>query len=143
MPINVIAIIPTTTRDAVKALIDAGETPQELSGVSMQAGRFKDFTRGPVTFTAVDFILDDESEIDSKMAAYPDAEIIGAWEFETGLQLGTSLEEGEIVGTPTYPLHIDISKLFKTRKILDEFGAEIGSIQEGFHKMLGQADRSM
>ena len=74
-------------------------------------GLFKTFTAGGKTYKLFSLYLDDgksAKDLFDKLAAnFPqDFAIVGVWKTDTGLQVGTSYdEEGNIVGTPTYPIH--------------------------------------
>ncbi len=48
--------------------------------------------------------------------------ILGAWEYDSGLQYGTELDEGVIIGTPTYPLNSRLLEFMPTIKVYDHTG---------------------
>lgn len=121
--INLTLIIPTTIRDAVKALRDNGESPANLSKVLQMVGSKdvnREFPRGDKTFTTIYAVVEDV-DLEDVLASYPDSEVIEARVHETGLHYGQSFdvtydtETGEetktIVGVRAYPAHSDHIKI--------------------------------
>lgn len=130
--INLTLIIPTTVRDAVKALRDAGESPANLSKVLQltNAGSLnREFTRGAKTFTTV-YAVVEEDNLAEVLTGYPDAEVIEARVYETGLhygQLPDLVEDGEIKtikGNRIYPAHADHLDICPDIITRDEDGIE-------------------
>ena len=101
MSIVVTTIISTAARDAIKQAVADGNTPTVIADKARaQAGgsQYRGFAYKAKTYIATDTIVDDVAAMNALIAAYPEAEIIGAWDFDTG----------DIVIAPTHPNHIDL-----------------------------------
>ena len=86
MTIVVTTIISTTMRDQVRAAIANGETPTAIANNARAqvSDQHRDFAYKGKTYTATDTIVDDEAAMNEMLAAFPEAELIGAWDFDTG-----------------------------------------------------------